>query len=35
MPGVCFTDDQSTNLATLYGRALDARHPALGHGRSA
>lgn len=32
MPGVRFTEDQSTNLATLYGRALDARaeHPVLG-----
>jgi O-methyltransferase involved in polyketide biosynthesis len=31
MPGVRFTEDQSTNLATLYGRALDARaeHPVL------
>lgn len=29
---VHFTEDQSTNLATLYGRALDARsdHPVLG-----
>jgi O-methyltransferase involved in polyketide biosynthesis len=25
MPGVRFTENQSTNLATLYGRALDAR----------
>jgi O-methyltransferase involved in polyketide biosynthesis len=32
MSGVRFTEDQSTNLATLYGRALDARaeHPVLG-----
>lgn len=32
MTGVRFTEDQSTNLATLYGRALDARseHPVLG-----
>jgi O-methyltransferase involved in polyketide biosynthesis len=32
MAGVHFTEDQSTNLATLYGRALDARaaHPVLG-----
>jgi O-methyltransferase involved in polyketide biosynthesis len=32
MPGVRFTEDQSTNLATLYGRALDARadRPVLG-----
>ncbi len=32
MAGVRFTEDQSTNLATLYGRALDARaeHPVLG-----
>ena len=32
MSGVHFTEDQSTNLATLYGRALDARaeHPVLG-----
>jgi O-methyltransferase involved in polyketide biosynthesis len=31
MPGVRFTENQSTNLATLYGRALDARaeHPVL------
>ena len=31
MSGVRFTEDQSTNLATLYGRALDARsaHPVL------
>lgn len=32
MSGVRFTEDQSTNLATLYGRALDARaeRPVLG-----
>jgi O-methyltransferase involved in polyketide biosynthesis len=32
VPGVRFTEDQSTNLATLYGRALDARaeNPVLG-----
>jgi O-methyltransferase involved in polyketide biosynthesis len=32
MSRVRFTEDQSTNLATLYGRALDARaeHPVLG-----
>ncbi|WP_431923632.1 class I SAM-dependent methyltransferase [Amycolatopsis tucumanensis] len=32
MPGVRFTEEQSTNLATLYGRALDARsaNPLLG-----
>jgi O-methyltransferase involved in polyketide biosynthesis len=32
MSGVRFTEDQSTNLATLYGRALDARSddPVLG-----
>ncbi|HEX6354524.1 class I SAM-dependent methyltransferase [Actinophytocola sp.] len=32
MAGVRFTEDQSTNLATLYGRAIDARaeHPVLG-----
>ena len=32
MADVRFTEDQSTNLATLYGRALDARaaHPVLG-----
>jgi len=32
MPGVRFTEDQSTNLATLYGRALDAQaeQPVLG-----
>jgi O-methyltransferase involved in polyketide biosynthesis len=32
MTGVRFTEDQSTNLATLYGRAIDARaeHPVLG-----
>src|ERR1041384_3492398 len=32
MSGVRFTEDQSTNLATLYGRALDARaeQPVLG-----
>lgn len=32
MSGVPFTEDQSTNLATLYGRAMDARaeHPVLG-----
>jgi O-methyltransferase involved in polyketide biosynthesis len=32
MAGVHFTEDQSTNLATLYGRALDAgaAHPVLG-----
>jgi O-methyltransferase involved in polyketide biosynthesis len=32
MAGVRFTEDQSTNLATLYGRALDARaaQPVLG-----
>lgn len=32
MAGVRFTEDQSTGLATLYGRALDAQaaHPVLG-----
>ena len=37
MPGVRFTEDQSTNLATLYGRALDARaeHPVLGDATAA
>lgn len=32
MSGVRFTEDQSTNLATLYGRAIDARseRPVLG-----